>query len=79
MGVGHYDEPLPDRVDDIEEIRRADRFRFADRLSAAVTFGAGGRLARKSGLTDSDGVDFPGFLAARALGGRRFPSSRRGR
>jgi hypothetical protein len=33
-GVAHYDEPPPDRIDDLEELRAADRFRFANRLSA---------------------------------------------
>jgi hypothetical protein len=42
LGVSHYDEPLPDQVDDVEELRAADRFRFANRLSAAATFGDGG-------------------------------------
>jgi len=35
-GVAHYDEPPPDRVDDLEELRQADRFRFANRLVAWV-------------------------------------------
>ncbi len=36
MGVAHYDEPLPDHVDDLEALRVADRFRFANRLSAWI-------------------------------------------
>jgi hypothetical protein len=44
IGVSHYDEPLPDRVDDLEALRAADRFRFANRLSAAVTFGDDGEV-----------------------------------
>jgi hypothetical protein len=36
MGVTHYDEPLPDHLDDLEAWRDADRFRFANRLSAWV-------------------------------------------
>jgi hypothetical protein len=35
-GVAHYDEPPPDRIDDLEELRQADRFRFANRLAAWV-------------------------------------------
>jgi Cyclic nucleotide-binding domain len=35
-GVAHYDEPPPDRIDDLEELREADRFRFANRLAAWV-------------------------------------------
>ena len=25
MGIGHYDEPLPDRIDNLEALRQADR------------------------------------------------------
>ena len=32
MGVSHYDDPLPDVIDDLEALRRADRFRFANEL-----------------------------------------------
>lgn len=35
-GVAHYDEPPPDVVGDLEALRRADRFRFANVLSAWV-------------------------------------------
>ena len=31
-GVAHYDQPPPDVVEDLEELRRADRFRFANHL-----------------------------------------------
>jgi Cyclic nucleotide-binding domain len=33
-GVAHYDEPPPDVIDDLAELQRTDRFRFANRLSA---------------------------------------------
>jgi hypothetical protein len=33
-GFTHYDEPPPDVIDDIEVLRKADRFRFANVLSA---------------------------------------------
>ncbi|HEY2332410.1 MAG TPA: cyclic nucleotide-binding domain-containing protein [Acidimicrobiales bacterium] len=36
MGFTHYDEPPPDRIDDLEALREADRFRFANRLAAWV-------------------------------------------
>jgi len=36
MGMGHYDDPLPDHIDDIETMREADRFRFANQLSAWI-------------------------------------------
>lgn len=36
LGIGHYDAPLPDRVGDLEALRRADRFRFANELRAWI-------------------------------------------
>jgi hypothetical protein len=33
-GVAHYDEPPPDTIDDLAELQRTDRFRFANLLSA---------------------------------------------
>jgi hypothetical protein len=35
-GVAHYDEPPPDVVEDLDALRRADRFRFANVVSAWV-------------------------------------------
>lgn len=35
-GVTHYDPPPPDRVDDLDELARTDRFRFANELRAWV-------------------------------------------
>jgi hypothetical protein len=35
-GVLHYDEPPPSRIDDLEVLRRADRFRFANHLRAWI-------------------------------------------
>jgi hypothetical protein len=32
MGLAHYDEAPPDQVEDLEALRQADRFRFANRL-----------------------------------------------
>ena len=43
MGVAHYDEPPPDHVDDLDALREADRFRFANRLSAWIDV-EGGRI-----------------------------------
>jgi hypothetical protein len=37
-GVLHYDEPPPDTVTDLDALRRADRFRFANRLQAWAEF-----------------------------------------
>lgn len=36
LGVGHYDDPLPDHIDDLEAMRQADRFRFANELRAWI-------------------------------------------
>src|SRR5689334_22076934 len=35
-GLTHYDDPPPDVLDDLEAWRDADRFRFANRLSAWI-------------------------------------------
>ncbi|HUB71906.1 MAG TPA: cyclic nucleotide-binding domain-containing protein [Acidimicrobiales bacterium] len=35
-GIAHYDPPPPDVVEDLDELRRADRFRFANQLKAWV-------------------------------------------
>lgn len=36
LGISHYDDPLPDRIDDLEELRINDRFRFANVLEAWI-------------------------------------------
>ncbi len=36
MGVAHYDKPPPDHVGDLVALREADRFRFANQLSAWI-------------------------------------------
>ncbi|MEO5704089.1 MAG: cyclic nucleotide-binding domain-containing protein [Candidatus Limnocylindrales bacterium] len=36
LGVTHYDQPPPDHIDDIEALRKADRFREANELRAYV-------------------------------------------
>jgi hypothetical protein len=40
-GITHYDEPPPDRVDDLEALRAGDRFRFANRLGAWIEVDGG--------------------------------------
>jgi hypothetical protein len=35
-GVAHYDDPPPDVIEDLAELQRTDRFRFANRLAAWV-------------------------------------------
>ena len=36
VGIAHYDDPLPDHVDDLDALRNADRFRFANELRAWI-------------------------------------------
>ena len=36
VSVAHYDKPLPDVIEDLDELRRSDRFRFANELRAFV-------------------------------------------
>ena len=44
MGMSHYDPPPPESIDDLDGLRRADAFRFANRLEAWVEF-EDGRVA----------------------------------
>jgi hypothetical protein len=41
MGVSHYDDPPPDHIDDLDALREADRFRFANRLKAWIEVDGG--------------------------------------
>jgi hypothetical protein len=43
MGVAHYDQPPPDVIEELETLRTADRFRFANRLNGWVEVD-GGRI-----------------------------------
>jgi hypothetical protein len=43
-GFVHYDEPPPDHLEDIDELRKADRFRFANVLRAWIEVGADGAI-----------------------------------
>lgn len=45
VGVAHYDEPPPDQLTDLEELRKADRFRFANELRAWIEV-ENGRVVR---------------------------------
>jgi cyclic nucleotide-binding protein len=36
LGVTHYDQPPPDRIDDLESLRTSDRFREANELRAFI-------------------------------------------
>jgi hypothetical protein len=43
-GITHYDDPPPDVIDDLEALRRADRFRFANELRAWIDVDDDGRI-----------------------------------
>jgi len=43
-GFTHYDEPPPGEIDDLEALRAADRFRFANVLRAWIEVDADGRI-----------------------------------
>ena len=44
LGVAHYDVPPPDHIDNLEALREADRFRFANELRAWIDVDADGRI-----------------------------------
>src|SRR5689334_17711193 len=44
MGIGHYDEPLPDHIDDLAAMRDADKFRFANVLRAWIDVSDAGKI-----------------------------------
>jgi len=44
-GMAHYDEPPPEAIDDLEALRLADRFRFANVLRAWAEFDDSGKVA----------------------------------
>ncbi|MDQ6798149.1 MAG: cyclic nucleotide-binding domain-containing protein [Actinomycetota bacterium] len=44
MGISHYDPPPPDAIDDLDTLRRAGRFRFANELRAWIDVEEGGRV-----------------------------------
>jgi hypothetical protein len=44
MGVAHYDQAPPDHIDDLDALREADRFRFANDLRAWIDVTDDGRI-----------------------------------
>ncbi len=44
MGFTHYDDPPPDSLDDLDALRAADKFRFANVLTAWIETDDGGRI-----------------------------------
>jgi hypothetical protein len=47
-GMTHYDQAPPDEIEDLEALRRDDRFRFANRLSAAIQVSSKGEITGAS-------------------------------
>lgn len=45
-GMAHYDPPPPDEVEDLDALRVADRFRFANRLAAAIQVDGTGKIVQ---------------------------------
>jgi hypothetical protein len=43
-GVTHYDDPPPDRIDDLEALRATDKFRFANVLQAWIEVDSSGAI-----------------------------------
>lgn len=44
VGIGHYDDPPPERLDDVASYVAADRCRFANELRAWIEVGGDGRV-----------------------------------
>jgi hypothetical protein len=44
IGIAHYDEPLPDHIDNLAALRDADKFRFANILRAWVDVSDAGKI-----------------------------------
>ncbi|MEO3857641.1 cyclic nucleotide-binding domain-containing protein [Acrocarpospora sp. B8E8] len=55
-GISHYDDPPPARIDDLESLRQADRFRFANRLRVWADF--------EDGQAVGYGVDGGGLMGS---------------
>src|SRR5688572_13800966 len=70
LGLTHYDEPPPDRLDDLPALRRAGRFRFVNRLDVVAQV-QDGRIASVGPAPGSGGV----IGLTNLLGGAvRFPA-----
>ena len=71
LGITHYDDPPPDRIDDLEALRLADRYREANELRAYVDvedgrivgqgYLGGGRIGSTTVRVGPFRVRFPGY------------------
>jgi hypothetical protein len=66
-GIAHYDDPPPDRLEDLEELHRADAFREANELRAFIDVD-GGKITNRGHL----GRALIGVTRLK-LGGREIP------
>ena len=55
-GFTHYDDPPPDELGDIDELRAADRFRFGNVLKAWIDVDDAGRITGSGYDADSGGI-----------------------
>lgn len=70
LGLTHYDEPPPDRLGDVDALRRAGRFRFLNRVRATATV-RDGRVVDVRTTADHGGL----IGLTNLLGGAvRFPA-----
>lgn len=68
IGITHYDEPPPDVIEDLDALRKSDRFRFANRLEGWVEveggkivdagYGGGGVMGSTTVQLGGKGVTF---------------------
>ena len=67
MGVAHYDDPPPDRLDDLDALHRADAFREANELRAWIEV--------EDGRVTAHGHDGRGLIGVTRLklAGREIP------
>jgi hypothetical protein len=56
VGVAHYDDPPPAELGDVEQLRAADRFRFANVLRAWIDVNDSGRITGSGFSDDSRGL-----------------------
>lgn len=78
LGLSHYDPPPPDRLEDLEALRAADRFRFANDLCAYIDVDDDGTITGADylagGLMGSTTVRLGGI--AKTIPGVAFPDLR---
>jgi hypothetical protein len=79
LGISHYDSPPPDAIDDLEALRAADRFRFANPLRAAIEVDDGGRVTdaryESEGVIGSTTIHLAG--RSRTIPAVKFPDIQR--